>query len=246
MNAVEIEQAISELAEKPFDRQEFPFQFLEAFGFNETTIRHLRTPACNKSDLGGVLRTNDIHIATCDAGQNSATLAALRASAGSVPAGSPWVRGSRVPACGRHACAPQAVPPGRCGRALPGLSRPHRDHGTPQLRFTSQPSRSSRMCRRRSPNRRCSDDSSRNRLRRPDGWNVGAGLAGRCPLDGRRGAANTPSRSWQRSRRISLNRAPDVFFRASRAASRRPSPTPPRAPSASRSRPRAAPDAWLR
>jgi hypothetical protein len=32
MNAVEIEQAISELAEKPFDRQEFPFQFLEAFG----------------------------------------------------------------------------------------------------------------------------------------------------------------------------------------------------------------------
>ena len=34
MNAVEIEQAISELAGKPFDRQEFPFQFLEAFGFN--------------------------------------------------------------------------------------------------------------------------------------------------------------------------------------------------------------------
>ena len=44
MNAVEIEQAISELAEKPFDRQEFPFQFLEAFGFKETTIRRLRTP----------------------------------------------------------------------------------------------------------------------------------------------------------------------------------------------------------
>ncbi|MFM7333814.1 MAG: class I SAM-dependent DNA methyltransferase, partial [Tabrizicola sp.] len=80
MNAVEIEQAISELAEKPFDRQEFPFQFLEAFGFKETTIRRLRTPAYNKSDLGGVLRTNDIHIATCDAGQVSATLAALRAS----------------------------------------------------------------------------------------------------------------------------------------------------------------------
>lgn len=80
MNAVEIEQAISELAEKPFDRQEFPFQFLEAFGFKETTIRRLRAPAYNKSDLGGVLRTNDIHIATCDAGKVSATLAALRAS----------------------------------------------------------------------------------------------------------------------------------------------------------------------
>lgn len=80
MNAVEIEQAISELAEKPFDRQEFPFQFLEAFGFKETTIRRLRTPAYNKSDLGGVLRTNDIHIATCQTGEVSATLAALRAS----------------------------------------------------------------------------------------------------------------------------------------------------------------------
>ena len=32
MNAVEIEQAISELAEQPFDRVEFPFQFLAAFG----------------------------------------------------------------------------------------------------------------------------------------------------------------------------------------------------------------------
>ncbi|WP_323042995.1 class I SAM-dependent DNA methyltransferase [Gemmobacter sp.] len=80
MNAVEIEQAISELAEKPFDRQEFPFQFLEAFGFKETTIRRLRTPAYNKSDLGGVLRTNDIHIATCQTGEVSTTLAALRAS----------------------------------------------------------------------------------------------------------------------------------------------------------------------
>ena len=28
MIAVEIEQAISELAEKPFDQHEFPFQFL--------------------------------------------------------------------------------------------------------------------------------------------------------------------------------------------------------------------------
>lgn len=42
MNAVEIEQAISELAEKTFDRQEFPFQFLEAFGNKETTLKSLR------------------------------------------------------------------------------------------------------------------------------------------------------------------------------------------------------------
>ena len=80
MNAVEIEQAISVLAEKPFDRQEFPFQFLEAFGNKETTLKRLRQGVSNKSDRGGLLQTNNIHIATCASGQTSATLAALRAS----------------------------------------------------------------------------------------------------------------------------------------------------------------------
>lgn len=80
MNAVEIEQAISELAEKPFDRNEFPYAFLEAFGNKETTLRRLRTGATNKSDVGGVLQTNNIHILTCDAGQVTQSLAALKAS----------------------------------------------------------------------------------------------------------------------------------------------------------------------
>ena len=80
MNAVEIEQAVSDLAEKPFDRQEFPFQFLEAFGNKEVTIKRLRAGHSNKSDLGGVVQTNNIHIATCDPGQVPTTLAALRAS----------------------------------------------------------------------------------------------------------------------------------------------------------------------
>lgn len=80
LNAVEIEQAISELADQPFDRHEFPFQFLEAFGNKETTLKRLRTGVSNKSDLGGVLQTNNIHIATCAPGQTSATLAALRTS----------------------------------------------------------------------------------------------------------------------------------------------------------------------
>lgn len=80
MNAVEIEQAISELAEKPFDRREFPFQFLEAFGNKDATLKRLRAGVSNKSDLGGVLQTNNIHIATCAHGQTHATLAALRAS----------------------------------------------------------------------------------------------------------------------------------------------------------------------
>lgn len=43
MNAVEIEQAISELALQPFDTTEFPFAFLAAFGNKETTLKRLRT-----------------------------------------------------------------------------------------------------------------------------------------------------------------------------------------------------------
>lgn len=42
MNAVEIEQAITDLAEQPFDRAEFPYAFLEAFGNKTTTIKRLR------------------------------------------------------------------------------------------------------------------------------------------------------------------------------------------------------------
>jgi hypothetical protein len=65
MNAVEIEEAISALAEQPFDPAEFPFAFLEAFGNKDTTIKRLRAGASNKSDLGGVLQTNNIHIVVC-------------------------------------------------------------------------------------------------------------------------------------------------------------------------------------
>jgi hypothetical protein len=80
MNAVEIEQAISALAEQPFDAQEFPFTFLEAFGNKETTIRRLRKGESNKSDLGGVLQTSNIHISVAARGDVTKTLAALKAS----------------------------------------------------------------------------------------------------------------------------------------------------------------------
>ena len=80
MNAVEIEQAITDLAEQPFDAANFPYAFLEAFGNKATTIQRLRSGATNKSDLGGVLQTNHIHIATCQSGQVSNTLKALKAS----------------------------------------------------------------------------------------------------------------------------------------------------------------------
>lgn len=65
MNAVEIEQAITDLAEQPFDAASFPCAFLEAFGNKATTIQRLRSGATNKSDLGGVLQTSNIHILTC-------------------------------------------------------------------------------------------------------------------------------------------------------------------------------------
>ncbi len=80
MNAVEIEEAISALAERPFDPEEFPFAFLEAFGNKETTLKRLRKGESNKSDLGGVLQTNNIHIATCPPGEVTRTLEALKAS----------------------------------------------------------------------------------------------------------------------------------------------------------------------
>src|SRR5829696_8287889 len=53
MNAVEIEEAISALAEQAFDPVEFPFAFLQAFGNKETTIKRLRSGASNKSEFGG-------------------------------------------------------------------------------------------------------------------------------------------------------------------------------------------------
>jgi hypothetical protein len=81
MNAVEIEEAISALAEQPFDAEEFPFSFLEAFGNKETTLKRLRSGATNKSDLGGVLQTGNIHLKVCSPGEVRATLEALRKSA---------------------------------------------------------------------------------------------------------------------------------------------------------------------
>ena len=62
MNAIEIEEAVTTLAEATFDRAEFPYAFLTAFGNKDTTIKRLRTGTSNKSDLGGVLQANNLHI----------------------------------------------------------------------------------------------------------------------------------------------------------------------------------------
>lgn len=79
MNAVEIEEAISLLAEQPFDAATFPYAFLEAFGNKPTVISRLRNN--NRSDVdGAVLQHNNIHIATCETGDVAQTLAKLRNS----------------------------------------------------------------------------------------------------------------------------------------------------------------------
>ncbi|WP_341363766.1 lactate dehydrogenase [Thalassospira sp. SN3W] len=81
MNAVEIEQALADLADAPFDREEFPFAFLEAFGNKETTIKRLRSGNTNASDVeNGILQRLHLHLATCDEGMVEQTLNALRQS----------------------------------------------------------------------------------------------------------------------------------------------------------------------
>jgi len=82
MNAVEIEEAVSDLVQQPFDAAEFPFQFITAFGAKKATVDRLRATknGTNQSDVGGVLQRNNIHIGIAPAGQVGATLATLRAS----------------------------------------------------------------------------------------------------------------------------------------------------------------------
>jgi hypothetical protein len=80
MNAVEIEEAVSQLAAQPFDAESFPWAFLEAFGNKPTTIQRLRSGSTNQSDVGGVLQRNNIHLKVCAPGEVAATLKELRDS----------------------------------------------------------------------------------------------------------------------------------------------------------------------
>ncbi len=90
MNAVEIEQAVSDLALQPFDAAEFPFAFLAAFGNRDTTLKRLRAGNNNASDVAGgavlvgVLQRNHIHLAVCAPGATGAGLQALRSSPATV------------------------------------------------------------------------------------------------------------------------------------------------------------------
>ena len=77
MNAVEIEEAVSALAEGPFDQAGFPYAFLEAFGNKKATIDKFKKGDANKSDIErGVLQQNNTHIAIYSRGDVSKTLVA--------------------------------------------------------------------------------------------------------------------------------------------------------------------------
>ena len=81
MTPVEIEEAISRLAEQNFDSVTFPYAFLEAFGNKSATIKRLKSGNTNASDIeAGVLQRNNIHIAVCDEGKVPETLTRLRES----------------------------------------------------------------------------------------------------------------------------------------------------------------------
>jgi hypothetical protein len=79
MNAVEIEESVSKLAEEPFDAESFPYAFLEAFGNKATTLQRLRSGNTNQSDITcGVLQRSNIHILATKDGKVALALATLR------------------------------------------------------------------------------------------------------------------------------------------------------------------------
>ncbi|MDD9901908.1 MAG: lactate dehydrogenase, partial [Alphaproteobacteria bacterium] len=81
MNAVEIEEAITQLADQPFDAAEFPYAFLEAFGNKEMAIKRLKNGSTNASDIeNGVLQRNHIHMLVCGEGQATQALQSLKDS----------------------------------------------------------------------------------------------------------------------------------------------------------------------
>jgi hypothetical protein len=80
MNAVEIEEAVSDLVAEPFDADEFPYQFITAYGAKKATVDRLRKGDTNQSDVGGVLQRNNIHIAVASVGNVGETIAGLRTS----------------------------------------------------------------------------------------------------------------------------------------------------------------------
>lgn len=81
MNPTEIYDALSEIAAKPFDAAEFPFDFALATDAAQAAVAKLRNGSTNKSDLpGGVLFNKKFHFAPALGGLVDITLDQLKAS----------------------------------------------------------------------------------------------------------------------------------------------------------------------
>jgi hypothetical protein len=81
MNAVEIEEAVSQLSVAPFEPENFPYAFLEAFGNKATEIQRLKNGNSNKTDIeGAILQRSNIHLTVCPTGEVTQALSVLRDS----------------------------------------------------------------------------------------------------------------------------------------------------------------------
>lgn len=81
MNPTEIYEALANLASKPFDAAEFPFEFALATDNAPATIAKLKGGTYNKSDIpDGVLLNQKFHFSPALPGMSAASLDALRAS----------------------------------------------------------------------------------------------------------------------------------------------------------------------
>jgi hypothetical protein len=81
MNPTEIFEALEQISDKPFDPEEFPFEFAQATDVAQAAIAKLRNGTTNKSDQpGGVLVNKKFHFAPAMAGLADVTLEALRNS----------------------------------------------------------------------------------------------------------------------------------------------------------------------
>ena len=80
MNAVEIEEAVSALADATFDANEFLHALLYAFGNKATTTKGLRSGTSNRSGICGVLQTGHIHVMTCAPAKVAEAFATRRGS----------------------------------------------------------------------------------------------------------------------------------------------------------------------
>lgn len=81
MNAVKIEETVSQLSVAPFEPENFPYAFLEAFGNKPTEIQRLKNGNSNKTDIeGAILQRSNIHLIVSSAGDVTKALSILRDS----------------------------------------------------------------------------------------------------------------------------------------------------------------------